>query len=101
MVAAKLGAEILSVAIDFDQILMKRIGWSETIGRLKKDKNKYNTKVLEALESVPVQATSFVCEEMHIRQITVGMILDEDLRAPNGTLLVARDQAISYALLAR
>jgi response regulator RpfG family c-di-GMP phosphodiesterase len=101
MVAAKLGAEILSVAIDFDQILMTRIGWSETIGRLKKDKNKYNTKVLEALESVPVQATPFVCEEMHIRQITVGMILDEDLRAPNGTLLVARDQAISYALLAR
>jgi hypothetical protein len=29
MVAAKLGAEILSVAIDFDQIFMTRIGWAE------------------------------------------------------------------------
>jgi len=33
--------------------------------------------------------------------MTVGMILDEDLRAPAGMLLVARDQEITYPLLVR
>ena len=100
-VAAKLGAEILSVAIDFDQMLMTRITRSDAIGRLKERKNKYNPKILAALENVPVHTTPFVCQEIYIRQMTVGMILDEDLRAPSGMLLVARDQEISYPLLVR
>jgi response regulator RpfG family c-di-GMP phosphodiesterase len=100
-VAAKLGAEILSVAIDFDQILMTRITRAEAIGRLKERKNKYNPRIVAALENVPVHTTPFVCQEIYVRQMTVGMILDEDLRAPSGMLLVARDQEISYPLLVR
>jgi light-regulated signal transduction histidine kinase (bacteriophytochrome) len=77
-VAAKLGAEILSVAIDFDQILVTRISRAETIGQLKKLKSKYNPKIVAALESVPVHATAFVCQEIYVREMTVGMIFDEE-----------------------
>jgi hypothetical protein len=45
-VAAKLGAEILLVAIDFDQILMTRIARSDAIGRLKRREDIYNTRFL-------------------------------------------------------
>jgi hypothetical protein len=100
-VAIKLGAEILSLAIDFDQMLMTRITRSDAIGQLKERRNKYNPKILAALENVPLHTTRFVCQEIFIRQMTVGMILDEDLRAPSGMLLVARDQEISYPLLVR
>jgi hypothetical protein len=89
------------VAIDLDQILMTRMTRADAIGRLKERKNKYNPKILAALENVPVHAMPFVCEEVYIRQMTVGMTLDEDLRSPSGMLLVARDQEISYPLLVR
>jgi hypothetical protein len=100
-VAAKLGAEILLVAIDFDQILMTRIARSDAIGRLERREDIYNTRVLAALENLPVHTAPFVCQEIYVREMTVGMILDEDLRAPDGMLLVARDQEISYPLLVR
>jgi hypothetical protein len=39
--------------------------------------------------------------EISIREMSAGMILDQDLRSANGTLLVARNQEISYPLLVR
>jgi response regulator RpfG family c-di-GMP phosphodiesterase len=98
--SARIGAEIIHVAVDFDQLCLSGVSRSGAVAELKSRKG-YNPRVVDALEKIPHQPVNYIYQEISIREMTVGMILDEDLRAPNGMLLVARDQEISYPLMVR
>ena len=86
--------------MDFDQLCLSGVSRTGAVAELKSRKG-YNPRVVDALEKIPHQPVNYIYQEISIREMTVGMILDEDLRAPNGMLLVARDQEISYPLMVR
>jgi hypothetical protein len=61
----------------------------------------YYSAAVNTLETLSTEAIPYVTEEISIREMCTGMILDENLRSPAGLLLVTRNQKISYPLLVR
>jgi len=71
------------------------------VRRMKNRPADYYPAAIAALESMSQESISYVTKEISIREISTGMILDEDLRTPDGNLMAARNQEISYPLLVR
>jgi response regulator RpfG family c-di-GMP phosphodiesterase len=99
--AGELGAHLLRIAVDYDQLVFHGTPADQALEILKSKPEEYYSTAVATLETLPVENAAMVTQEMSIRELTTGMILDEDVRAPNGTLMVARDQKISYPLLVR
>jgi DNA-binding response OmpR family regulator len=99
--SGELGAHLLKIAVDFDQFLLQGIPAKGAIEKLKSKPKEYYLSALIALETLSADTTPFIIQETSIREMTTGMILDEDLRSHNGSLMVARNQEINYALLVR
>ena len=96
-----LGAGLLRIAVDFDRLLLHGLGRAEAIGKLKNKPDEYYGAAVAALESLPAESVTMVTDEITPRELTVGMILDQDLRSANGMLMVARNQEITHPLLER
>ena len=96
-----LGANLLKVAVDFDQLQLQGLSPEAALGRLMDRPADYYSAAVEALKTLSTDTIPFVAEEISIREMCTGMILDENLRSPAGLLLVARNQKISYPLLVR
>ncbi len=99
--AEELGGHLLRIAVDYDQLVFHGMPANEALNILKSKPEEYYSAAVATLETLPVTNAAMVTQEMSVRELTTGMILDEDVRAPNGTLMVARDQKISYPLLVR
>jgi len=98
---AELGARLLKVAVEFDQLLLRGAARKQAIAKLKSKSPEYDEAAVCALETLPEEVVPMVVQELSIRELATGMILDQDLRTPNGLLMVARNQEISYPLLVR
>jgi response regulator RpfG family c-di-GMP phosphodiesterase len=99
--SARLGAEILSLAIEFDRLSLSRITKEEVIAKLTGQKGRYSPLLLTTVEHLSFEPPQYTHSDIYVREMTVGMILEEDFRAPNGMLLIARHQEITYPLLVR
>jgi response regulator RpfG family c-di-GMP phosphodiesterase len=96
-----LGANLLKIAVDFDQFQLQGLTARLALEKLMARPAEYYSAAVKALETLSTDAIPFVTEEISIRELCTGMILDENLRSPAGLLLVARNQKISYPLLVR
>ncbi len=96
-----LGANLLKVAVDFDQLQLQGLTTDSALGKLMNSPADYYPAAVKALQTLSTDAIPFVTEEISIREMCTGMILDESLRSPAGLLLVACNQKISYPLLVR
>jgi hypothetical protein len=97
----EMGARLLKIAVDYDQMLLHGRAAREALSELKRRTDDYYPAAVAALETLPAESVALVTQEISIRDLATGMILDEDLRSSNGMLMVARNQKISYALLVR
>jgi response regulator RpfG family c-di-GMP phosphodiesterase len=97
----KLGAQLLKVSAEFDQLLMRGTPIEEALGIMKSRPDEYYSAAVDALERLPAENKSFVTQRISIREASIGMILDEDLRSADGVLRVVRNQEITYPLLIR
>jgi response regulator RpfG family c-di-GMP phosphodiesterase len=97
----ELGAHLLKIAVDFDQFLFHGTPAQEALGKLKGRPDEYYPAAVAALETLSIESATLITQEISIREMSTGMILDEDLRLSNGMLMVARNQEITYPLLVR
>jgi response regulator RpfG family c-di-GMP phosphodiesterase len=98
---AELGAHLLRIAADFDQLIMHGKSAKEALGILKSRPDEYQPDAVAALQTLSTETIPLVTREISIREMSMGMILDEDLRLTNGMLMVAKNQQITYPLLVR
>jgi response regulator RpfG family c-di-GMP phosphodiesterase len=95
------GARALKIVIDFDclesganpseypiSVMQSRMGW-------------YDPIILDAFAKHHQQAANVEMAELQMQDIEIGMFFAEDLRSPNGILLVARGQEVTSGLLQR
>ena len=95
------GAQILKVAIAYDQLLNGGNSHEESLSRLRLRPQQFAPVVINAmsnLEGQPLRLEARVCP---ISALEYGMVLQQDVRTSNGLLLVAKGQHITYPLLAR
>jgi response regulator RpfG family c-di-GMP phosphodiesterase len=99
--AGNLGAHLLRIAVDFVQMVSRGISVKGALKLLKDQPEQYYSAAVVTLETLPDEEQQMACQEISVREMEPGMILDQDLRLPEGTLLATRNQEVSYPLLVR
>lgn len=100
---ARLGAMILSLALDFDRLLdsgnTARQALDELSGRI----DWYDPVVLEALSLVINEGPdeAYIRETLRVADLKAGMLLDQPVYTSQGMLIVANDQEVSFSLILR
>lgn len=93
-----LGAQILKTVSDFDRHIFQGKSSIKALQALQKDKRAYNPKILEALAGIKVENQSTILA-LNVADVTVGMIVAENIIARNGTLITPKGQRISWSIL--
>jgi response regulator RpfG family c-di-GMP phosphodiesterase len=97
----EVGAHLLKIAVEFDQLLLHGTSAKEALEKLKSRPEEFQPAAVAALETLSTESVPLITREISVREMSTGMILDEDLRLSNGMLMVARNQEITYPLLVR
>ncbi len=99
--AIPLGARILKVALDFDKYQSAGLPSDRAMALLKKKAEKYDPRVLKALETARAAKEEVKIQELTLNELKGTMILAEDIRTTEGALLVSKGQEITWPLIAR
>jgi response regulator RpfG family c-di-GMP phosphodiesterase len=96
------GAALLHAALEFDGLLVTGVAPAHAVRRLREGGTRIAPKILAALERYEGHdAPASAVKSISVRQLTVDMEAEEDIRAKNGTLLVPRGRRVTYPLLVR
>lgn len=97
-----LGARILNLALDFDELIEARLSSSQAFIQIQRRGNRYEQSAVAALcEIVKASQTMYEIKEVNISKLVEHTILAEDIMAANGVLLVAKGQEVTASLRLR
>lgn len=96
-----LGALLIRPALDYDVLLTRGCRPDEAMARLRARGGAYDSAVLTDIGRVTGADSGRVIMELTFQNVQLGMAFVDDVRAPDGTLLVARGQVVTTALLVR
>jgi len=96
-----IGSQILKVALDFDQLIVQGLTRAAALSTLARREDEYNPKVVAALENFRMKEASDIVKMVKVHELNTTMIIDEDVNAKNGVLLVSKGQEVTYTVLAR
>ncbi len=94
-----LGAQILRIASDYDLLLIQGRSHAEAIQQLKKDKDSYNPDLLSRFRKIKPGETESIISRIAVKDISIGMIAEEDIIAKNGAMLTPKGQEITWPVL--
>ena len=97
----RVGASALSAALAFDELVVGGRSPESAASSLARDAGRFDSRVLKLLGSAKLPGQERVVQRMSVRELHVGMIIDEDVYASSGTLIVARGNVISVSMLER
>jgi CheY-like chemotaxis protein len=95
------GQLLLRASIEFDRLVTSGTSRAEAVQRLKGTQRDYPAAVFDALRKLSAADRSFVAREVRLKDLAPGMILDQDLMTPKGTLLVPAGQQVTSSLMIR
>ncbi len=95
-----LGGQILKVALAYDDLIYRDIPSEDAIAELKAHPEEFDPALVQALIAGKGGAR-FEVMTLPITRLKPGMILDQNIYSASGTLLVARGQELSTAVLLR
>jgi response regulator RpfG family c-di-GMP phosphodiesterase len=90
-----IGARILRVASDFDTLRSAGSTVPNALAEMRKRSGAYDPAVLSALEAAIEAEQPFEIREFAIREVSPHAVLAEDVRTPDGCLLIAKGQEIT------
>ncbi|MBZ5609689.1 MAG: response regulator [Acidobacteriia bacterium] len=96
-----MGSALLRAANDFDELVVAGSSRSEAASELERRSAGYDPKLLEALESVPIDSETRIARMLTVEQLQTGMVINQDVRAKNGTLLLSSGQLVTMTAVAR
>ncbi len=95
-----LGAQMIRVAIEFDRQLARGLGTSDA-AEAAAAHGTHDTRLVELLAEYRGRETESTARNVPLAQLAEGMILDQEVVAANGVLLVGRGQEVTFALIQR
>lgn len=96
-----LGANMLKVAIAFDDLKMRGLHEPEILAQLRSSPTKFDRKIVDAIEDMKPEGEKMELRTVPIVELKTGMILQQEVRTQSGFLLAAKGQEVSYPLLVR
>jgi response regulator RpfG family c-di-GMP phosphodiesterase len=98
---AKLGAQILKVALEYDRMNIKGLSHMEIISSLIGQPFRFNSEIVQALGSENILSVEWQAQMVFVKNVVVGMIAQEEILAKDGMLLLSRSQEISLPIYER
>lgn len=95
----KIGAQILRVINDYDLLLMQGEKHADAIAAMKRRKGLYNPDILSILKKIKIRDDGATISHVMVKDISIGMIAEQDIIAKNGAMLTPKGQEISWAVL--
>jgi response regulator RpfG family c-di-GMP phosphodiesterase len=100
MADLRLGANLLRAVLAFDQLVSKGLPQSEAAGRLAREHADFDPRIFQALAELGGEKNLAVVRSCDVDELVpFEMVLQEDLRAKNGMLLVAKGQEVTSTLI--
>jgi response regulator RpfG family c-di-GMP phosphodiesterase len=95
----RIGAELLRLAGDYDLLLLQGNKHEEALRKMKGIQDAYNPEMFSLLKKIkPVEGVK-VISRLAVKDVTIGMVVEEDIIAKNGAMLIPKGQEISWAVL--
>jgi response regulator RpfG family c-di-GMP phosphodiesterase len=93
------GAALLRLAKEFDELASRKVGLGEVLVVLQG--LGYDPELVQALAEAAAEDEAMVIVPTRVRDLSVGAIVDEDVFATNGMLLVSNGQEVTPTVLER
>jgi len=94
-----LGARILRLAVAFDNLKMRGLTDEEALARLRFRRDEFGADLVAALSDIKCESATMQLRKISTARLTIGMILQQEIRTKTGTLMVPKGQEITPALL--
>lgn len=98
---AIIGAQILHLANDYDNLLSLGYSHEEACKTLAYRPDEYNPRILAVLKNLESGLKEKTYKSINVKELQAGMVADEDIIARNGVLLAARGQEITSTVMER
>jgi response regulator RpfG family c-di-GMP phosphodiesterase len=95
------GRLLLRAAIEFDRLTTRGMSREAAVASLRGSKLALPHSLLKALSGLAMSGQDRVIRQIRLKDLGVGMILDEDLVSPKGIRLVPMGQEVTRALIVR
>jgi DNA-binding NarL/FixJ family response regulator len=95
------GQLLLRAAIEYDRLVSRGASRDSAVTTLRQSTLKFPSIVLKALAGLSTTAMGTVVRQIRLADLTVGMILDEDLVSPKGIRLVPSGAEVTTTLMIR
>jgi response regulator RpfG family c-di-GMP phosphodiesterase len=94
-----LSAQIIKAAFDYDLLLYTAVPHPDALRIMKQRATSYNAKVLDAFKLIKASDEDTRVVSIRVGEISIGMIVEENITAKNGTLLAPKGQEITWPIL--
>jgi response regulator RpfG family c-di-GMP phosphodiesterase len=94
-----LGAQILKLCTDLDSLLHRGSPRSAALHNLQNRTAEYNPLLLNILTEIKLIPGSEQLVSAYIRDLSVGMIAEQDIMALNGVLIAPKGQEVTWSLI--
>lgn len=96
------GSEMLYVANSFDELTSSGLlSRSDAIQHIRRNCHLHEDRLLAALESVPIEREALGARMVVLDELEADMVIDQDVHAKNGMLLLAKGHQVTFTVLAR
>ncbi|NOG46652.1 MAG: response regulator [Calditrichaeota bacterium] len=96
-----LSSQILKVVLGFDEMIFRGISKPSAMSILKRDKSKYNPKVVDLLEHVQISEKERMQKTLALAQLKSNMLTNQNIISLQGKMLVAKDTELTDPLIQR
>jgi response regulator RpfG family c-di-GMP phosphodiesterase len=96
-----MGRLLLRTAIEFDRLTVGGVGRDAAVDALRASKLGLPNCIIEALRSLTPTSQERVVRQIRLKDLSPGMILDEDLVSPKGIRLVPAGHEVTRSLIVR
>jgi CheY-like chemotaxis protein len=96
-----IGRLLLRTSLEFDRMITRGSGRERAAETICKSSLALPAAVIKALLSLPAANRELIIREVRLKDLALGMILDEDLVSPKGIRLVPSGHEVTRTLLVR
>jgi response regulator RpfG family c-di-GMP phosphodiesterase len=93
------GAQMLKVAIDYDLLRYQGLPHKSILYEMKKREGVYNAEILDVLAGLSFKKEEGKVMSLMVRDIQTGMVVEEDVFANNGVMVIPRGQVVTWPIL--
>ena len=98
---AEIGARLLRAAIDFDRLITRNSSHPEALAKMRQRPQEYDPACLAALATFVPPEGAMELRILKSAELRARMVVDQDVRAKSGLLLLAKGQEVTPSVLGR